>query len=106
MKAFLFRKTPSSPKQAVFFAVSTLPEYVQEISLLPITRARINRIMATAKMIFAMVAAAPAMPVKPKIPATSAITKKNSPHFNIIYLLNALLRTLRGGAQTFIINAA
>jgi hypothetical protein len=39
-------------------------------------------------MNLAISADAPAIPVKPSIPATIETRKKNNAHFNIVYLLN------------------
>jgi hypothetical protein len=45
--------------------------------------------------IFAITIAAPAMPVKPNMPATSATIKKMSVHLNILFLSQLCLLTAR-----------
>jgi len=53
----------------------------------PPTNTTSHRAMNTKNKNFAMPAAVPAIPVKPNIPATTAISRKAKDHFNISYPL-------------------
>jgi hypothetical protein len=51
----------------------------------PITTAPINSAMKMPNRIFAILVEAYSTPVKPKIPATIAISRKTTAHFSICY---------------------